>query len=132
MMIRSRHSRTFTIATARLFLAGMVGCGASPPAPADAELARQALDRALTAWQEGKPADALKSERPPVVVADHQWSGGYRLEKFQVEPFDQAAGADRNFRVTLWLKGSKGKSVQEATEYNVGTSPALTVVRAGF
>ncbi|HZW35026.1 MAG TPA: hypothetical protein VFF52_30155 [Isosphaeraceae bacterium] len=109
------------------------GCGEGPPKPADPAAAREALDRALTAWREGKPAESLKSDNPPIVVSDHVWSNGARLVKYQIEPGDRRAGTDQTFQVVLWLQDDKAKGKakekQEKTEYNVGTNPILTVVR---
>jgi hypothetical protein len=119
------------------------GCGSGPPKPADPVAAREALDRTLTAWKDGKTPESLKSDEPPIVVSDHAWSNGARLIKYQIEPGDRRAGADHSFQVMLWLdeskvdtkpknKGkdkSKGKDGEEKAEYYVGTNPILTVVR---
>jgi hypothetical protein len=129
------------LTAAALALSALPGCGSGPPTPADPAAARAALDRALTAWKEGKPADSLKNDDPPIVVSDHAWSGGASLLNYRIEPGDRRTGADQAFRVVLWLKDdgaavkprgkarAKAKDGQEETEYNVGTSPMLTVVR---
>jgi hypothetical protein len=124
---------------AMLAIWGPAGCGSGPPRPADPSMARQALERALSAWKEGKSADSLKGESPPIVVSDHAWRNGARLIKYEIAPGDRGAGADRSFQVVLWLEGqqsgprprSKGKGTDrgEKVEYNVGTDPILTVVR---
>jgi hypothetical protein len=118
-------------------LSGPTGCGTGPPKPADPAAARAALERALTAWSEGKSAESLKDDDPPIVVSDHSWLNGARLLKYQIEPGDRRAGTDHNFQVVLWLEDDKTKAKgkdkggerREKTEYNVGTNPILTVIR---
>ena len=128
---------------AAMALSAASGCGAGPPTPADPAAARQALDRALTAWKEGRPVESLKNDSPPIVISDHAWTNGASLLRYEIEPGDRRIGSDQTFRVVLWLKGdrpqprsrtrgkAKGTSTdwREQVEYNVGTSPILTVVR---
>jgi hypothetical protein len=130
MRIRNYYWATWFVGS--LLCAGVSGCGASPPKPADPEVARQTLDRALTAWKSGKTVDSLKEDSPPIVVNDHAWSGGAQLIKYEVGKTEHSLGADRRFDIVLWLKDSKGKEKKEKTEYRVGTAPVLTVVRYGF
>jgi hypothetical protein len=113
-------------------LSCVAGCGSGPPKPADPAAARDALDRALVAWKDGKSVESLKDADPPIVVSDHLWKNGSRLVKYQIEPGDRREGADQIFRVVLWLENekAKGKEKEEKTEYTVGTNPILTVVRA--
>ncbi len=121
------------LSTAAIVLSVPSGCGSGPPKPADPAAAREALERALTAWKEGKSSESLKSENPPIVVSDHAWNNGTRLVKYEIEPGDRRAGADQSFQVILWLQDdkvkAKAKERQEKTAYNVGTNPILTVVR---
>lgn len=130
-----------SLSAAVIAVLGPPGCGSGPPKPADPAAARQALERALTAWSEGKSVESLKDEDPPIVVSDHSWLNGAHLVKYQIEPGDRRAGTDHNFQVVLWLEddkaGAKSKSKskgkggerREKTEYNVGTNPILTVIR---
>jgi hypothetical protein len=137
MMNRRRLFHTASLSAAAIAVLGSPGCGSGPPKPADPAAARQALERALNAWMEGKSAESLKDADPPIVVSDHSWSNGVRLLKYQIEPGDRRAGADHNFQVVLWLEGDKAKTKAkgkdgdrgEKTEYNVGTNPILTVIR---
>jgi hypothetical protein len=123
--------------SAAIITGGLPGCGSGPPKPADPATAREALEHALKAWTEGKSAESLKNDNPPIVVSDHAWTNGARLIRYEIEPGDRRAGADQNFQVVLWLqddqakaKGkAKGGERQEKTQYNVGTAPILTVVR---
>ena len=111
---------------------GVPGCGSGPPKPADPELARTALERALTAWKAGKPSESLKEESPPIVVNDDAWTNGAQLVKYEIGKDDHRVGADHSFTLVLWTKDKKGKEKKENREYRVGTGPVLTVVRSGF
>jgi hypothetical protein len=127
---------TLGLLTAASVALALPGCGgAGPPAPAEPAVARKALERALAAWTEGKSAESLKSDNPPIVVSDQAWNSGARLLKYQIDPKDHQAGADQIFHVVLWLRddNAKGntKERRETADYNVGTNPTLTVVR-GF
>jgi hypothetical protein len=137
MMSMRRIFHMASLSAAAIALSGPMGCGSGPPKPADPAAARQALERALTAWSEGKSAESLKNDDPPIVVSDHGWTNGARLLKYEIEPGDRRAGADQCFQVVLWLEDDKAKAKgksnagerREKTEYNVGTNPILTVVR---
>ena len=119
----------------------LVGCGSGPPKPADPVAAREALERTLAAWKEGKTPESLKNGDLPIVASDHAWANEHRLIKYRIKPGDRRAGADHSFQVLLWTdetnatnktakKGkNKGKDGEEKVEYYVGTNPILTVVR---
>jgi hypothetical protein len=112
-----------------LLLAGAlaaVGC-AHPPVPANPDQARDALRRALDAWQRGETAESLQDQQPPLRVFDEDWRGGRQLVRYQLDT-DQLVGADLRCRVQLWLRDGSGQSVQKKAVYSVATSPALTVV----
>jgi hypothetical protein len=132
-MNKRRLFHMATLSLAAIALSGPTGCGSGPPKPADPAAARAAPERALTAWSEGKSAESLKDDDPPIAVSDHAWLNGARLVKYQIEPGDRRAGTDHNIQVVLWLEDDKAKAKggerREKTEYNVGTNPILTVIR---
>jgi hypothetical protein len=132
MLTRRKLLQIAVRTAAAIATAALAGCGSGPPKPADPAAARDALDRALAAWKDGKSAESLKESNPPIVVSDHLWLNGSRLVRYQIEPSDRPEGADQVFRVVLWVvnEKTKGKEKQEKTEYTVGTNPILTVVRA--
>jgi hypothetical protein len=107
------------------------GCGVSSSSSVDETAARQALDRALTAWRDGKAVDSLKNEDPPLEATDHQWTGGLNLVKYEVKYNHPPSGPGQSFRVILWLKDKRSNQTKVVTQYDVTTSP-LRVVRAGF
>jgi hypothetical protein len=109
------------------------GCGDTPaPAPADEGQAKRTLDQALSAWQKGDSVEAIKKASPSIVIKDPKWQRGDFLKKFEVEGSGKPSGAEREFKVTLWLADSEGKEVREEVVYRVGTQPILTVFRAMF
>src|SRR5690242_18043792 len=82
------------------------GCGAvigggydvTPPA----DVARSALESALSAWQKGGKPGTLEGATPPVQAVDSDWQRGQKLTGFEVlreEPGD----ADKRFVVRLSL-----------------------------
>jgi hypothetical protein len=107
------------------------GCGGSSASSAGSGEARQTLDRALSAWREGKTLDSLKTTDPPLEAADHQWQSGLHLVKYEVENDRAPSGPSQSFRVTLWLKDARSKATKVVTQYDVATNPAR-VSRAGF
>ncbi len=113
-----------------LALAG--GCGTQPPRPPDLDVAREALEATLTAWQEGKAPESLRHRQPPIEVSDHQWAEGKRLVKYRIEGQDRPSGADHVFRVILWIDTGRKKPSEELTEYSVGTDPGVRVIRSGL
>jgi hypothetical protein len=118
---------------AAIGLLAISGCGGTPaPAPADEGQAKRTLDQALSAWQKGTTVEAIKNASPSIVIKDPKWQRGDSLKKFEVEGSGKPSGAEREFKVTLWLADSEGKEVREDVVYRVGTQPILTVFRAMF
>jgi hypothetical protein len=114
-----------------LLLSIAPGCGVSSLSTVDSGQARQTLDRALSAWRDGKTAASLKTMDPPLDAADHQWQSGLRLVKYEVAEDRPPSGPSQSFRVTLWLKDNRSKETQVVTQYDVATNPPR-VSRAGF
>ena len=85
------------------------GCGAKNTTesyhPEDLT-AREALEKALTAWQKGESdPGALAGGKPQIKVADERWLKGDKLQSFEIgEPLDEDGPAQ--FPVKLTLQGS--------------------------
>jgi hypothetical protein len=121
------------LAAGMLILSLTSGCGDNGAAgTTDTNQARNALDRALSAWRDGKTADALKSEEPPLEASDHQWKNGLHLVKYEVQQDPLPSGSGQSFRVTLWLKDDHSKQTKVITQYDVATTSPIRVARAGF
>ncbi len=109
----------------------LIGCGDQPPKPADATQAHVALKTALDAWQRGEKPGALSDADPRIQVSDHQWGSGAKLARYEIDARERFVGADLRCSVRLWIDRGAGKTIREVVDYNVGTNPVLTVVRAG-
>jgi hypothetical protein len=105
------------------------GCGKIRKPRADADVARDTLRIALDAWKNGEPAESLQRHSPPIIVADHEWKGGFELLDYKVSAKDQLFGSDLRCQVKLSLRNPKGKTLEKQATYSVGTNNALTVVR---
>jgi hypothetical protein len=116
-------------------LLSVFGCGGNnaPPATIDVNVARESLQRALTAWKDqAQPQSLMQDAASPVHVADEDWIMGFKLQAFEVassEPMPITSACVR-FEVKLELTSPKGQRVQKKAEYSVTTSPSISVVRA--
>ncbi len=91
-----------------------------------AELARRALEVALTCWQQGQPSGSIEAEGLKIQADDYQWRAGRKLRSFEVlEEVPETAGA-MAFRVRLTLEGTPG--AETTTYYVLGQDP-LSVCR---
>lgn len=110
------------------------GCGGGIPAPqtADAEEAKGILEGVLESWKKGEKADSLKAATPSVVAWDPSWERGDRLSRFELQGSGTPSGAERKFRVALWLTNAKSKDARQVVNFKVGTAPVITVLRALF
>jgi hypothetical protein len=105
-----------------LLLAG-AGCGSDhgygryiPPE----QTSRQALEAALTAWQNGKQPGQVADGPPAVEVVDSRWKAGQKLRKFQIVGEEPGDGP-KFFKVRLTLKGQAKE--QEVRYVVVGRDP---------
>lgn len=122
--LHARRSRSLfhaAILVLPLALGASGGCdkkNSYNPSPASA---RQALEAALTAWQNGQRVGKIDSTDPPVQVVDSGWGKGQKLDSFEV--LDEVSRPDgkRSFTVRLHLQ--KPKRTQEVHYVIVGISP---------
>ena len=111
--------------TAGLLLGGLLlCCGCGPrgserycPPPA---AAREALEAALGAWQEGRAPGLLDAHTPPIMVVDSERRPGQRLDRYEV--LGEVPGdGPRCFAVRLLLDNPRRE--QKARFVVVGISP---------
>ena len=87
-----------------LALAGCRSWGTERYVPSEAA-SRQALEAALTAWQNGQPPGEVASGPPAVRVVDSKWVAGQKISKFQI--LDEEPGQGPTFfSVRLTAKGT--------------------------
>jgi hypothetical protein len=115
-----------------LMLALLTGCGewnrAMPP-PANADVARQALERALSQWQAGQAAAALAAAEPKTYVNDHEWRDGRKLKQFQLAGPAEEVGPQVRLPVALDVEYAPGKVYRSQVSYSITTSPVVCIVR---
>jgi hypothetical protein len=98
------------------------GCGTGSSAPPSDEVARTALEKALTTWRDGGKPGSLKGVEPTVQVNDTPWSQGERLGSYEILKEDTGA-AEKRFTVRLSLM--KPERVEEVQYYVLGKEPVM-------
>jgi hypothetical protein len=108
------------------FLAGCGGNATVESFHPKQDLARGALDAALTAWKNGleKPG-LIESEEPAVQLVDPAWAAGTKLTTYEVVA-ELPGKAPPAFTVKLTLEGAAAP--EETTYFVVGKDP-LQVMR---
>jgi hypothetical protein len=105
------------------------GCGGtSPPQPADADQARDALRATLDTWQKGETPPALQQRKPAIRAVDYEWTAGHRLLRYEMGNAEPIGGSLR-YHVWLTIQEQHGRSVRKQAVYSIDTSPVLTVHR---
>jgi hypothetical protein len=93
-------------------LLATAGCGSGgneryiPPE----QTSRQALETALTAWQNGKPPGPVADGKPAIQAVDSKWQAGQKLGKWEIVG-EEAGSGPTFFSVRLTLKGSPKQQV---------------------
>lgn len=106
-------------------LFALAGCGGdTPPSQADAAKGREVIKTVLDAWVKGGKPEDLK----PVVVNDPDWTDGYKLTKYEIDPADNRSGVDLLLKVKLSLT-KDGKSQDKSVNFVVGVGSKTVVIR---
>jgi len=90
----------------------LAGCGTGgterfiPPE----QTSRQALEAALTAWQEGKPPGPVADGKPSINAVDSKWRAGQKISKWEIVGEEPGSGPTF-YSVRLTLKGSAKEQV---------------------
>lgn len=88
------------------------GCGPGKDARVTpTATARQSLEAALNAWQNGQAAGKIEATSPPVQVADSVWLKGRKLQSYEILSEDTEADGLRWFSVRLNLDKPGGSEV---------------------
>ncbi len=109
-----------------LIIAGCSGQSTVESFHPKGDVAQEALEAALTAWQNGQPKPGLIEDNdPPVQVQDDAWNAGSKLKSFEIV---EALPGDspRKFTVKLTIEGEATPT--EITYVVVGKNP-LHVMR---
>jgi hypothetical protein len=102
------RSRSIGALKLAALLTALSGCGSDPARyTPTADVARQSLEAALTAWRDGQPIGSIERGAPPVRVVDSKWRLGEKLEAFQVLGEADVDGR-KEFTVRLTMKQPRG------------------------
>ena len=120
------QNRPFRITTALLVSAlacFAVGCGGGEARyiPSEAT-AKEALNAALKAWQDGQVHGTITTYHVPIDTYDARWQAGVKLETFEVVR-DEMLDGRKAFVVKMKL--ADGKKEQEVTYLVIGNDPLM-------
>ena len=104
-----------------LVLAASGGCYRTPSYVPSASSGRQALEAALTAWQNGHPVGTIETASPPVQAVDSGWGKKQKLASYEI--LEEVSRSDGRlcFKVRLHLHDPS--TTQEVHYLVVGKSP---------
>jgi hypothetical protein len=117
------------LAAALLLLSGCGQRNVAMPPPADANVAQQALEKALTQWQAGQTAEMLAMSEPKTYVNDYEWREGRKLKQFTVAGPAEEVGLLVRVPVALELEHPSGQVVRSEVSYSISTTPVVSIVR---
>jgi hypothetical protein len=106
------------------FACAACGCGAGggrAPVPT-ADLAREALEKSLTAWKSGQRPGMISGAQPPIQAIDFTWQAGSKLQSFEILR-EEPSETERCFAVRL-LHGN-ATAPEEARYRIVGNGPVF-------
>lgn len=109
-----------------------VGCGSQTTVESyhpEEITAKEALEKALTAWQNGQaqPGPISGTSAPEIRAADERWLKGAKLKSFEIgEPLDEDGPA--KFPVKLTLEGADAP--EEETYVIIGKDPLWVMTKA--
>lgn len=104
-----------------LTLAASGGCSRTKSYVPSASSGRQALEAALTAWQNGHPVGKIDNASPPVQAVDSGWGKGQKLTSYEILEEVSRTDGRRSFKVRLYLQNPS--ATQEVHYLVVGRSP---------
>jgi hypothetical protein len=121
MMFNATRLKFGSLVVAALLLGGLTGCseGHARYKPT-ADEARTSLEKALTAWKDGKPYGPIEAT-PPIHVVDSAWQGGQQIESFQIG--DEEDGDDATKQFVVKLKTKKAPAEQDVRFVVHGRDP---------
>lgn len=108
-----------------------VGCSDPAPLPmaTSPEQARPAIEAAFAAWKDGKTADDLRTQSPPINLLDDDFAKGRKLVDFKIEGNGTPRGTGLRFNVVLKVQDGSKSPVTRKLAYRVVTEPNITVSR---
>ena len=117
-----RAIRLAGLACAALSVLAGGGCGNGSAALPSNDVARAALEGALSTWRAGGKPGTLTGIEPAVQVTDTPWSQGDRLASYEIIG-EETSGVEKKFTVKLSL--TKPERVEEVQYYVLGQGPVM-------
>lgn len=119
---RPQTSARWIVLILPLALAVGSGCGNRIPkqVPSSGD-GRQALETALTAWQNGQPVGRIDKASPPIQAVDSGWGKKQQLTNYEILEEIPRTDGRRCFKVRLYLRNPA--ATQEVHYLVVGNSP---------
>lgn len=116
---------TLSVCFMMAILGCLTGCeNSARDYPLNADVAHASLEKALTAWVEGKKPDDLK---PEIIMGDFTWDSGKKLVSFEILT-DGESSDGTNLHIKVNRKfNTNGKESESQVLYIVGTSPVITI-----
>ncbi|HEY7326086.1 MAG TPA: hypothetical protein VH592_00495 [Gemmataceae bacterium] len=111
----------FIILVLPLALLASGGCGWRKRNIPSTGTAREGLETALTAWQNGQQVGRIETDSTPVQVVDSSWGKGQKLTGYEILEEVTREDGRRCFKVRLQLQ--KPPTTQEVQYLVVGKSP---------
>ncbi len=116
-MIQQIRYRPMGLVACGLLAFALCGCSRADRAELDilpnGDKARDALDRALTAWKNGDKMGNVNTGSYSIQVADKVWMTGKKLAAFEIVGTEDKPGP-RWFRVRLTVAGAQPQQVRYA------------------
>lgn len=103
-----KRYRCLALMAALPFVGQLMGCGASQAryTPTSTE-ARTSLEKALTAWRDGKPHGPIEGT-PSIQIADSAWQAGQQMESFEIGEEQDDGDGVKQFVVATKMKKPPG------------------------
>jgi hypothetical protein len=98
-----------------------LGCRRTPSYVPSTSDGRQALETALTAWQNGQKVGPVENASPPVQAVDSVWGKGQKLAGYEILEEVTREDGRRSFKVRLNLQNPS--ETQEVRYIVSGRSP---------
>ncbi len=102
-------------------LAGCSSNGEAKYIPSEAS-AKEALNAALQAWQDGQAHGPITSYKVPIDTYDARWQAGEKLEQFEVIRSEQL---DQHKAFIVKMKLASAPDEQEDTFLVIGNNPLM-------
>ena len=123
--------RLFVPPAVAVLVAALAGCSSDKPLPmaASPEKARPVLESTLAAWKDGKTAEDLRNQSPPVYFNDPDFAKGRKLVDYQIAGDGRPMGTGLRYDVTVTVQDGSKPPAARKLAYRVATEPIPSIFR---